>query len=342
MRPERIGILRLFILSALALILRQTIAEDPPPANALTTGNSHVGKPLPDYLTGDECLFCHRNTAGVTSNIDEHQRTLRPVTAVPEIEAMLRSHPNLQSFADQVHFLLGNERQIRLLRKSEKYGRLDILSAILQSNQADGDLALVNKDPFHWDEKIFGQQCAGCHATAVNSRTQAFSATGIDCYACHGVVDLKHAKDTSLVFLSQKRNDPPSVIAYTCGQCHIRTGQSKASGLPYANNHVVGDNLFADFDVDLSPEALAEAPPRERHILANIRDSLHSQKQPERNGETAAKQSTTCLSCHNIHRASVKKHRKIPPSDYCHICHQPPNMELTYNRKEKHHALCGY
>ena len=342
MRPVRIGILRLFILSAFALILRQAIAEDPPHANALTTGNSHVGKPLPDYLTGDECLFCHRNPVGSTWNINEHQRTLRPTAAVPEIEAMLRSHPNLQSFADQVHFVLGNERQVRLLKKSEKYGRLDILSAILQPNKADGVLALVNKDPFHWDAKTFGQQCAGCHATAVDSRTQTFSATGIDCYACHGVVDLEHAKDTSLVFLSQKRNDPPSVIASTCGQCHIRTGKSKASGLPYANNHVVGDNLFADFDVDLSPEALAATPPRERHILANIRDSLHFQKQPERNGETASNQSTTCLSCHNIHRASVKKHRKITPSDYCHICHQPSDMELTYNRKEKHHALCGY
>lgn len=270
MRPVRIGILRLFILS------------------------------------GDECLFCHRNPVGSTWNINEHQRTLRPTAAVPEIEAMFRSHPNLQSFADQVHFVLGNERQVRLLKKSEKYGQLDILSAILQPNQADGVLALVNKDPFHWDAKTFGQQCAGCHATAVDSRTQTFSATGIDCYACHGVVDLEHAKDISLVFLSQKRNDPPSVIASTCGQCHIRTGKSKASGLPYANNHVVGDNLFADFDVDLSPEALAATSPRERHILANIRDSLHFQKQPERNGETAANQSTTCLSCHNIHRASVK------------------------------------
>ena len=341
MRPVRIRVLRLFVLSAFALILRQTIAEDPPHANALTTKNSHVGKPLPDYLTGDECLFCHRNPVGATWNIDEHQRTLRPFAAVPEIEAMLRSYPNLQSFADQSHFVLGNERQIRLLRKSEKYGRLDILSAILQPNQ-NGDLALVNKTPFHWDEKIFGRQCAGCHTTAVDSRTQAFSATGIDCYACHGVVDLNHAKDTSLVFLSKKRNDSPSVIASTCGQCHIRTGKSKASGLPYANNHVVGDNLFADFEVDLSSESLAAAPPRERHILANIRDSLHFQKQPKRNGEIAANQSTTCLSCHNVHRASVRKHRKIAPSDYCHICHQPPDMELTYNRKEKHHALCGY
>ena len=305
------------------------------------TGNSHVGKPLPEYLTGDECLFCHRNTVGSTWNINEHQRTLRPTAAVPEIEAMLRSHPNLQSFADQVRFVLGNERQIRLLKKSEKYGRLDILSAILQPNQ-DGGVSLVNKDAFHWDSETFGQRCAGCHATAVDSRTQSFSATGIDCYACHGVVDLKHANDTSLVFLSKKRNDPPIVIASTCGQCHIRTGKSKASGLPYANNHVVGDNLFADFEVDLSSESLAEAPPRERHILANIRDSLHFQKQPERNGETAANQSISCLSCHNVHRGSVRKHRKIAPSDYCHICHQPVDMELTYNRKKKHHALCGY
>lgn len=335
MRPVRIGILRLLILPALALILRQAVAEDLVRAEASTAGSSHVGKPLPDYLTGDECLFCHRNPVGSTWNINEHQKTLRPTAAVPEIEAMLRSHPNLQAFADQIRFVLGNERQIRLLKKSEKYGQLDILSAVLQPNQ-DGGAELVNQAPFHWDKETFGQRCAGCHATAVDSRTQAFSATGIDCYACHGVVDLKHAKDTSLVFLSKKRKDPPSVIASTCGQCHIRTGKSKASGLPYANNHVVGDKLFADFDVDLSLEALAAAPPRERHILANIRDSLHSQKQP------AANQSASCLSCHNVHRASVRKHRKIAPSDYCHICHQPPNMELTYNRKEKHHALCGY
>lgn len=336
MRPVRIGILRLSILSALVLIFRQAAAEDS--SDATTTGSSHVGKPLPDYLTGDECLFCHRNTVGSNWNVNEHQKTLRPMAAVPEIEAVLRSHPNLQSFADQVRFVLGNERQIRLLKKSEKYGRLDILSAVLQPNQ-DGSVSLVNKDAFHWDTETFGQRCAGCHATAVDSRTQSFSATGIDCYACHGVVDLRHAKDTSLVFLSKKRNDPPSVIASTCGQCHIRTGQSKASGLPYANNHVVGDNLFADFEVDLSSESLAAAPPRERHILANIRDSLHFQKQTEKK---AANQSISCLSCHNVHRGSVRKHRKIDPSDYCHICHQPSDMELTYNRKEKHHALCGY
>ncbi len=23
-------------------------------------GNNHVGQPVPEYLTGDECLFCHR------------------------------------------------------------------------------------------------------------------------------------------------------------------------------------------------------------------------------------------------------------------------------------------
>ncbi len=332
------GILQsLPVLPALALLIGQTAgigAEPPPPAN------NRAGQPPPEYITGDECLFCHR-IIGQTWSLNEHQKTLLPTVAVPEIETILRSHPDLQPFARQIRFVLGNKHQIHLLKKSEKYGRLDLLSAVLRPNPDGSTPLLANKPPFHWDTKTFGQQCAGCHTTAVDSRTQAFSATAIDCYACHGVVDLKHANDPALISLSKKRNDPPGLIAATCGQCHIRTGTSKASGLPYANNHVVGDNLFADFQVNLSADALAVMPPRERHILANIRNSLKNSQEPLRDREPANK-NITCLSCHNIHRASGRKHRKVAQSDYCNICHQPGNKKLTYNRKEKHHTLCGY
>src|SRR6266446_1000602 len=27
-------------------------------------GSNHVGKPIPEYVHGDECLFCHRNNIG--------------------------------------------------------------------------------------------------------------------------------------------------------------------------------------------------------------------------------------------------------------------------------------
>ena len=29
-------------------------------------GSDHVGKPVPEYVTGDECLFCHRDDVGPT------------------------------------------------------------------------------------------------------------------------------------------------------------------------------------------------------------------------------------------------------------------------------------
>ncbi|MCS1408858.1 MAG: hypothetical protein M2R45_02035 [Verrucomicrobia subdivision 3 bacterium] len=299
---------------------------------AETPLRNYIGKPLPEYVTGDECLFCHRNVVGPSWSINEHQKTLLPLIAAPEIEAALQANPALKPFAKHVRFVLGNENQIRLLRKSQKYGHLDLLSAILEpSHSEDATIKLRNKPPFQWDTKIFGQRCAGCHATAVDSRTQTYAATGIDCYSCHGDVDLKHANDASLVYLSKKRNDSPLLVAATCGQCHIRTGKSKASGFPYANNHVIGSDLFTDFDVDLSHKALDAAPPHERHILANIRNVLEEND------------SVTCLSCHNIHRTSGRKHRKIEKSNYCLICHAPSDMkQLTYNRKERHHALCGY
>src|SRR5213078_1528900 len=29
-------------------------------------GSNHIGKPIPEYVHGDECLFCHRNNIGST------------------------------------------------------------------------------------------------------------------------------------------------------------------------------------------------------------------------------------------------------------------------------------
>ncbi len=77
-------------------------------------GADHVGQPLPDYMTGDECLFCHRD---IGNNWQEsaHQLTIRP--AIPDDLAMqvLRQHPDTSEFADAVEFLLGDDRLVRYL-----------------------------------------------------------------------------------------------------------------------------------------------------------------------------------------------------------------------------------
>ena len=36
-------------------------------------GSNHIGKPIPEYVHGDECLFCHRNKSGDKS---PHCKTL--------------------------------------------------------------------------------------------------------------------------------------------------------------------------------------------------------------------------------------------------------------------------
>ena len=307
------------------LILMSGQAAEP------SESTSHVNRDLPDYVTGDECLFCHRNDIGRGWKVNAHQLTLRPLIAAPEISKTLNSNADLKPYSRQVQFVLGQKTQVRLLKKSTAYGQLDLLTAVLAPSLDDSEALQVNNEsPFHWDGNTFSQNCVGCHTTAVDSRTQAFSATSIDCYACHGVVDLEHTNDPSLVHLTKKRPHSSRLIGETCGQCHIRSGRSKASGLPYANNYVIGDDLFADFQVDFDHLTIEAMPPRERHILANIKEG--------RMNESAE----TCLSCHNVHRSSGRKHRRIKKSNYCFICHDSDNMNLLYDRKEKHHSLCGY
>jgi predicted CXXCH cytochrome family protein len=315
----------------IALIVFLVAASTPLSAAETGEPNDHIGKSLPDYVTGDECLFCHRNDIASGWKINTHQLTLRPLVAAPNTNKALESETDLQPFARQVQFILGHKEQLRLLKKSTAYGQLDLLSALLAPSPSDKKKILVeNEGPFHWNHNTFSQRCAGCHTTAVDSQTQSFSATSIDCYACHGVVDLEHTNDPSLVHLSKKRPHSPKLIGETCGQCHIRTGKSKASRLPYANNYVIGDDLFSDFQVDFSAPTLDLTPPRERHILASIKAG--------RDNDSAE----TCLSCHNVHRASGRKHRRVAKSNYCFICHNPNNMKLVYNRNENHHSLCGY
>jgi Cytochrome c554 and c-prime len=241
-----------------------------------------------DYVTGDECLFCHRNTIGATWQKNAHALTLRETDA---------------------GYALGP----RILRKNG-YNKFAILDP--KTNQ--------------WDEEKFGQRCAGCHATAVDPETRSFSAVGIDCYACHGAVDLKHSGDTSLVLLSKKRHDNAKLVTSICAQCHLRGGSSKKTGLPYANAFVAGSGLFADYAADLSKAGDQSLNPGDRHVYRNVRDVL------ERGSDV------TCLSCHRVHANSSAKHRLVLSSAACLDCHNADGPKKQVKKYEVHSAICEY
>jgi hypothetical protein len=297
-------------------------------------GTDHVGSPLPDYATGDECLFCHRDRFGADWEKNAHERTVRPAESAPTEIAALKASPATSSFSDQVEFVLGDRRQIRFLKRATAYGKLAMLSAKFaapppgaNSRRVHGKLVDLNQ--VHWDDQKFARTCAGCHTTGVDPKSHAFAAISLDCFTCHGVVEQKHAQ-TKMVYLGRGRHDPPHVAIAICGQCHLRNGKSRSTGLPYPTNFVAGDNLFRDFQVSLTDAELAAMNPADRHVAQNVREVLDGKSQ------------TTCVTCHDVHRQTSVKHRQVAEGATCASCHEPGKPKSQWKHFEVHSSLCGY
>src|ERR1022692_138008 len=249
-------------------------------------GQTHANQPIPKYVTGDECLFCHRVKVADTWEKNPHARTVHPRDdsdpVPPDAAFVLGAHPPQRGL------------------KPDGYGKFDLLSV-------DGKT---------WDKQAFALRCAGCHTTAVDPQTHAFSTSSLDCYTCHGVAPENHPNDTSLIWFSKKHSKAPKQIVSICGQCHLREGKSKSNGLPYPNNFVAGDDLFADFQVDFDGAG--------DHILRNVRDVV-------RDGADV-----TCLSCHKIHENSSSKHRLVLSGPICLDCHNAEGPKKVVKKTTVH------
>ena len=92
-----------------------------------------------------------------------------------------------------------------------------------------------------------------------------------------------------------------------------------------------GDNLFRDFKVDFSDEAIKGLNPGDRHVLENVRDVV-----------LLGKEDMTCLSCHQVHAQSTKKHHTLAKTDYCLSCHNATGSMKQRKPYEMHSKTCGY
>ncbi len=267
-------------------------------------GGDHVGKAVPEFTHGDECLFCHRNDIGPSWQKNAHGLALRQREDAPDLESRIAGEA-----PDATH-VLGSRKHIRFLKQAG-YGKLDLWSS------------------GKWESGTFENQCAGCHATGV-TKTRAYTAIGLDCYTCHGVVDLEHTNDTSKIFLSKKRRSDVLAVESTCAQCHLRGAQSRSTGLPYANNFVPGDNLSKDFAADFAKADDPAMNPGDRHVWKNVRDVVV-------NGAE-----TTCLSCHRVHAGSTDRHRRVLTGAICAECHNAEGPKKAVKKYEVHSTLCEY
>ncbi len=289
-------------------------------------GGTHAGQPVPDFVHGDECLFCHRNNIGPGWQKNAHGLAVRQVEDAPDLLGLLQSEPNLKAFAAAATHTLGSRNHVRYLRK-DGYGKFDLGNFRTELSKEGKVERWSGIEHPGWQKGKFEDRCAGCHSTGIDAETKTFTGVGIDCYTCHGVVDLNHSSDVSLIFLSKKRRSDVLAVTSTCAQCHLRGGRSRSTGLPYPNNFVAGDNLFKDYELNWDN---LPANAGDRHVWINVRDVVL-------NGSD-----TTCLSCHRLHANSMEKHRRILTSAICLECHNAEGPKKAVKAYSVHSELCEY
>ncbi len=306
-----------------------------PPAQKRTLdpaawGQDHVGQELLQYTESGECLFCHRDQVGGSWQINKHNRTVRDAEAGEPAMVALRADAKTKDLADQVQLILGDTRAQRFLKRAAAYGKTDMLTAVAVFGR--GRRARIDS-PEHpkWDGESFALKCAGCHATAVDPQTHAFATVSLDCFSCHGDAPAEHTDDPKLMPLAKARKDSPAVVTSICASCHVRFGKSKSSGLPYPNNFVAGDNLFKDYQVDFKIADQEKLNPADAHVMDNVRDVV-----------LYGLEGVTCLSCHDVHSGSSKKHRDLPVARYCGHCHGGTQPIKGHKAYEVRSERCGY
>jgi hypothetical protein len=288
-------------------------------------GRDFAGQPLPELVEGGQCLFCHREPVASKWSTDRHNKTMRVIEEAPEARAALEAQAG-NAIAAEARWVLGSARRLRYLKPGQAYGTADMLPAGYDpatKQLTPGDLA--------WDPNAFAASCAGCHATGFDNASRSFMSPALDCVVCHGDLPLEHTTDPARALFSKHGETPPERVISVCGSCHLRTGKSRSTGRPFANNFLPGDNLFRDLDVDLSEPALRELHPIDRHILENVRDVALR-------GET----SLTCLSCHAVHLRSTVRHRKLATAPSCFVCHKGDDLRSGVVPMTASSALCGY
>lgn len=212
-----------------------------------------VSAQQPEFVHGEECLFCHRNNIGGAWQKNAHNLTTRVSEANP------------------AEILLGR-RGTRRLRKTG-YNRLAFIDG-----QSTTD---------------FNRECARCHTTAVDPRDFTYAYLGLDCYVCHGAVDLSHSARAATVPLGKRAATPAREANAICTTCHLRRGASEP---PPAGPD---SHLYREMTAGLTCLAChsihSASTERHRRVLASaICNDCHFEGEPRRRVRPYAARERLC------------------------------------------------
>src|SRR5882724_10662551 len=95
--------------SLLLALLLATAALAQTKKDPAAWGANHVGQEIPEFVHGDECLFCHRADIGHDWPKNAHGATLRETQDSPDLAPLLKDQP----FAKEVTHFLGSRNHAR-------------------------------------------------------------------------------------------------------------------------------------------------------------------------------------------------------------------------------------
>src|SRR5438093_10319462 len=81
----------------------------------------------PEFVHGDECLFCHRNDIGPGWQKNVHGITIRQSEDALEWRDVFKGQATLSTIAPQVEYYMGSRHRLRFLKK-EGYGKFALLN----------------------------------------------------------------------------------------------------------------------------------------------------------------------------------------------------------------------
>ena len=111
------GLLLLLVIACTASDPIETTEDTLDALDPAAWGSDHVGRPVPTYVTGGECLFCHREASILSWGSNRHSLTMRlPLADAEPIPA------------NGAELLVGSGDTVRYLKRAD-YGKVSILSA---------------------------------------------------------------------------------------------------------------------------------------------------------------------------------------------------------------------
>lgn len=271
------------------------------------------------FVGSDECRKCHErlysNWKGTLHAKMLQDAKKDPAALLGDFDAP--TAPKTFKKEDILYTIGSQWRQRYLTKVGDEYF---VLPA--QFNVAAGKWEETPEDK-KWKDRPWVKECAGCHATGVDTVKKTFKEAGVGCESCHGPGS-NHTKAVpgfEIFTIINPAKLTTRAAVDTCGSCHS-SGTDKSGKYPYPVNYRVtpGASLGLFFKI-ASPE---KNPDR---FWPSKDSNKHHQQYIDWDRSEHAKTGVACHTCHSVHEKETLFQTKKAGDELCKGCHKPLQFE---------------